>query len=438
MPEPTIPGGLEAAASAKESPAAYDVERVRADFPILSRQVHGRPLIYLDNGATSQKPRSVIEAEASFYANSNANIHRGAHGLGSEATAAFERARGAVERFIGAHNGNEVAFTRNTTEAVNLLAESWGRAHLGPGDEIALSVSEHHANLVPWFQIAKERGARLVPLPLDQDGRIDLEAARRLVGPRCRVLAFTWVSNVLGAVNPVEELAALGRSVGALVFVDAAQAAPHFALRLKERGVDAAALSAHKMLGPTGVGVLWGRESLLEGLRPWQTGGSMIETVDFETVTWNRLPWRLEAGTPNIAGAVGFHAALDYLRALGWPAVEAHERALCARALAALRGVEGLRLRGPAAPEGRVAVFSFSLEGVDPFDAGALLDAQGIEVRVGNHCAQPLMAHLGAGDGLIRASAYLYNTASEIDALAEGLRRAVSKLRRPTPAAAKA
>jgi cysteine desulfurase/selenocysteine lyase len=285
--------------------------------------------------------------------------------------------------------------------------------------------------------VAKERGAKLVLLPLDVEGRIDLERARALIGERCKVLAFTWVSNVLGAVNPVRELAALGKARGALVFVDAAQAAPHFPLQLKDMGVDAAAFSAHKMLGPTGVGCLWADESVLAAMPPWQGGGSMISRVSPELVTWNRLPWKFEAGTPDIAGVVGFGAAVKYLKDLGWEGLRSHEEGLCAYALERLSTAEGLTLFGPRQARDRVGVFSFSLQGVDPGDAGALLDAQGIEVRVGHHCAQPLMEELHV-PGLIRASAYLYNTTAEIDALVTGLKRAVSKLRPAAPTAAKA
>ena len=406
---------------------SYDVQKIRGDFPILSRQVHGKPLVYLDNGATTQKPRAVIRALTDFYENHNANIHRGAHGLGSEATAAYEQARGRAERFIGAHNGNEVVFTRNATESVNLLAQAWGRQHLKAGDEIALPQSEHHANLVPWYMVAQEKGAKLVLLPLDVDGRVDLPAAARLIGPRTKVLAFAWVSNVLGGVNPAQALVALGHAQGALVFVDAAQAAPHFALGLAELGADAAAFSAHKMLGPTGVGVLWAQEGLLAGMHPWQGGGSMISRVSPELITWNRLPWKFEAGTPNIADVVAFGAALQYLKDLGWEAIAEHEAKLTAYGLGRLAAVPGLRLYGPAAPQQRVAVFSFQLDKVDPSDAGALLDAQGIEVRVGHHCCQPLMDSLGV-PGLIRASAYLYNTVDEIDALAQGLEKIVRRL----------
>jgi cysteine desulfurase/selenocysteine lyase len=408
----------------------YDIDKIRHDFPILSRQVHGKGLVYLDNGATTQKPRAVIESLVDFYENHNANIHRGAHGLGSEATAAYEQARGRVDRFLGGNNGNEVVFTRNTTEAVNLLAQAWGREHLKAGDEIALPISEHHANLVPWYMVAKEKGAKLVMLPLDADGRVDLGRAAELIGPRTKVLAFAWVSNVLGGINPAKELLALGRAQGALTFVDAAQAAPHFPLALTDLGCDAAAFSAHKMLGPTGVGVLWAKESLLAAMPPWQGGGSMISRVTPELVTWNRLPWKFEAGTPNIADVVAFGAALQYLKDLGWEAIAEHEAKLTAYGLARLAEVPGLKLYGPTEPGRRVAVFSFKLDGVDPTDAGALLDAQGIEVRVGHHCCQPLMDSLGV-PGLIRASAYLYNTEAELDALAEGLKKVTRTLAQP-------
>jgi cysteine desulfurase/selenocysteine lyase len=405
----------------------YDVNAIRAEFPILGRKVHGKDLVYLDNGATTQKPRAVIASLVDFYENHNANIHRGAHGLGAEATAAYEQARGRVDRFLGGNNGNEVVFTRNTTEAVNLLAQAWGREHIQAGDEIALPQSEHHANIVPWYMVAKERGAKLVMLPLDASGRVDLGRAAALIGPRTKVLAFAWVSNVLGGVNPARELLALGQAQGALTFVDAAQAAPHFPLALTDLGCDAAAFSAHKMLGPTGVGVLWAREALLAAMRPWQGGGSMISRVTPELITWNRLPWKFEAGTPNIADVVAFGAALKFLKDLGWEGIAAHEAKLTAYGLERLKAVPGLKLHGPAEAKDRVAVFSFELDGVDPTDAGALLDAQGIEVRVGHHCCQPLMDSLGVA-GLIRASAYLYNTEAELDRLAEGLTRIVRRL----------
>ncbi len=412
----------------------YDIHAIRAHFPILARQVHGKPLVYLDNGATTQKPRAVIDALVRFYETSNANVHRGAHGLADEATGLYEGARALTASFIGAHDAGEVVFTRNTTEAVNLVASAWGRANLRAGDEIVLTIAEHHGNFVPWYMVARETGARLVLLPLGDDGRVDLERAQALITSRCKVLTFPWVSNVLGAVNPVRELAALGKARGALVFVDAAQAAPHFALDLGELGADAVAFSAHKMLGPTGVGVLWGDEGFLAALHPWQGGGSMISRVTPELVTWNRPPWRFEAGTPNIADVVAFGTALEFLETLGWDAVQAHEARLTAHGLERLAAVDGLTLHGPSTAADRVGVFSFELDGIDPGDAGALLDARGIEVRVGHHCCQPLMDSLGVS-GLVRASTYIYNTEAEIDTLVAGLEsvtRTLGRARRPT------
>jgi cysteine desulfurase/selenocysteine lyase len=399
---------------------SFDVQAVRADFPILKRQLNGKPLIYLDNGATTQKPKSVIAAMANYYETINANIHRAGHGLGGEATAAYEQARGTTERFIGAHNGNEVVFTRNATEAINLVAQSWGHANLRPGDEILISEEEHHANWVPWQIVAGHTGAKLKFLPLDDEGSIDLERGKALFTPRTKMLAFSWVSNVIGTVNPVKELVALAKSVGATVLIDAAQAAPHFPLNLKETGADFAAFSAHKMLGPTGIGVLWGREEALEALPPYQGGGSMIEKVSKEGITYNRIPWRFEAGTPHIAGAVAFAEALRYLKKLGWEAMQAHERALCAHALKRLGAIEGLKLYGSKDPDKRISVFSFNIEGANSQDVGALLDSMGIAVRAGNHCAQPLMARFSC-PGMVRASFYVYNTLEEVDALAEAL-----------------
>jgi cysteine desulfurase/selenocysteine lyase len=394
--------------------------KIREDFPILKRQLNGKPLIYLDNGATSQKPRAVIDSITRYYENSNANIHRGAHGLGNEATGAFERARGITERFIGAHNGNEVVFTRNTTEAINLVAQTWGRRHVKAGDEILITEMEHHANWVPWYMLAKEKGALLKILPLADDGQVDLHQAAGLFTDRTKILAFSWVSNVLGSISPVEQLVALAKKRGALVVIDAAQAAPHFALNLKDSGADFAAFSAHKMLGPTGVGVLWGREALLETLEPYQGGGSMIEKVTKETITWNRLPWRFEAGTPDIAGVIAFGEALKYLKDIGWEALQAHEQELIQATLSHFSKIKGLRLYGPASPSSRVGVFSFNLEGANAQDVGALLDSMGLALRVGNHCAQPLMQRF-ACSGMVRASYYLYNTLEEVEQLAEAI-----------------
>ena len=406
---------------------SYDVAKIRRDFPLLAREVHGKPLVYLDNGATTQKPQAVIDALVQFYSHSNANIHRGAHGLGSEATALYEQARGSVDRFIGSDNGNQVIFTRNTTEGINLVAQAWGRAHIKAGDEILLTESEHHANFVPWWQLAQEKGAIIKVAGLDAAGLIDLASVKALLSPRTKVFAFGWVSNVLGGINPAQELCALAKAQGALVVVDAAQAAPHFALHVKELGADFVAFSAHKMLGPTGLGVLWGKEAILAGMEPWQGGGSMISSVTAESIQWNRLPWKFEAGTPNIADAVAFAESLKYLKNMGWEALEVHEKALTEYALDRLKSIEGLTLFGPQTADQRIGVFSFNLAGIDPGDAGAILDSLGLEVRVGNLCAQPLMKHF-ACSGMVRASFYLYNTKAEVDLLIEGVLRAQKML----------
>lgn len=404
-----------------------DLQKIRQDFPILARKVNGKDMVYLDSAATSQKPRRVIEAEARFYETSNANIHRGAYGLGSEATNLYEGVREQVARFVGASGPEEIVFTRNTTESINLVAQSWGRQALQPGDEILISEAEHHANWVPWAMIAAERGARLRQIPLGKDGRLDLEAAKGMMGPKLKMLALSWASNVLGLLNPVEELTKLAKAQGALVLLDAAQAAPHLALRLASRGADFAAFSAHKMLGPTGVGVLWGRKEVLESLPPYQGGGSMIERVSVEGISYQKAPWRFEAGTPNIAGVVAFGAALDYLEGLGWEAMQAHEERLNAAALEMLLGIEGLQLYGEATTRERLSVFSFNMEGINAQDVGALLDSMGLELRVGNHCAQPLMSRLNCA-GTVRASFYLYNTLEEVQRLGSALGRVQAML----------
>ena len=399
-----------------------DLLKIREDFPILKRQLNGKPLVYLDNGATSQKPRAVIDAIKGYYEGYNANIHRGNHGMGGEATTAYEQARSLTAQFVGANNEREIVFTRNTTEAINLVAQSWGRQNLQAGDEILISEAEHHANWVPWAMIAKEKGATLKYLPLTDGGQIDLDAGKALFTAKTKMVAFSWVSNVLGVVNPALEIVKLAKSVGAKVLIDAAQAAPHFALKLKDTGADFAAFSAHKMLGPTGVGVLWGKEAALEALPPYQGGGSMIERVSKDGITWNRLPWRFEAGTPNIAGVIAFGAALKYLNALGWEAIQKHEAELAEAMLGHLSNIEGLRLYGGAKVEDKIAVFSFNLEGTNAQDVGALLDSMGLALRVGNHCAQPLMARFEC-PGMVRASFYLYNSLDEVDALAAAILR---------------
>jgi cysteine desulfurase/selenocysteine lyase len=406
-----------------------DFAAIREDFPLLKRSLNGKPLVYLDSGATSQKPQSVIESLKHYYEHTNANIHRAAHGLGNEATAAYEAAREATARFIGAASAEEVVFTRNATESLNLIAQAWGRQHLQKGDEILITELEHHANWVPWDMIAREKGAQLKFLPLTEDGHVDLEKGRSLFNSKTKILAFSWASNVLGAINPLKELVALAKKQGALVVVDAAQAAPHFAMNLKDTGADFAAFSAHKMLGPTGLGLLWGRKEVLEALPPYQGGGSMIETVSKDGITYMKSPWRFEAGTPHISGAIAFAEALKYLGAIGWEALEKHEAALVKAGLERLSKIEGLRLYGPKSPEGRLALFSFNLEGANAQDVGALLDSMGLALRAGTHCAQPLMSRF-ACTGMVRASFYLYNTLEEVGLLGEALEKVAKMLQK--------
>ena len=403
----------------------YDLDRIRRDFPVLKREIHGHPLVYLDNAATSQKPVQVMAAITRFYRDSNANIHRGVHTLSVEATAQYEAVREQVRAFVGAPSAAGVVFTRNATESINLVAHAWGRAFLGPGDEIAITELEHHSNIVPWQMLRDERGVALRHVPMRGDGSLDLDAAREAIGPRTRLLAVSLMSNALGTILPVAELAAMARERGALVLVDGAQAVPHMPVDVGALGADFLAFSAHKMLGPTGVGVLWAREELLEAMPPFLGGGDMISSVTLERSEWNEVPHKFEAGTPDVGGVVGFGAALDYLTALGMERVRAHERELTAHALDRLAGAPGVTLHGPPGPEGRGGVVSFSLEGVHPHDVGQVLDGRGIAIRAGHHCAQPVMQRLGV-PATARASFYVYNTAAEADALADGVREAAA------------
>ena len=403
----------------------YDLDRIRRDFPVLKREIHGHPLVYLDNAATSQKPVQVMAAITRFYRDSNANIHRGVHTLSVEATAQYEAVREQVRAFVGAPSAAGVVFTRNATESINLVAHAWGRAFLGPGDEIAITELEHHSNIVPWQMLRDERGVALRHVPMRGDGSLDLDAAREAIGPRTRLLAVSLMSNALGTILPVAELAAMARERGALVLVDGAQAVPHMPVDIGALGADFLAFSAHKMLGPTGVGVLWAREELLEAMPPFLGGGDMISSVTLERSEWNEVPHKFEAGTPDVGGVVGFGAALDYLTALGMERVRAHERELTAHALDRLAGAPGVTLHGPPGPEGRGGVVSFSLEGVHPHDVGQVLDGRGIAIRAGHHCAQPVMQRLGV-PATARASFYVYNTAAEADALAGGVREAAA------------
>lgn len=399
----------------------YDVEEIRRDFPILERRIEGKRLIYLDNAATSQKPRRVIEALTEYYEEHNANVHRGVHRLADEATAAYEGARQKVARFLGAPEARGLIFTRGTTEAINLVAHAWGRKNLREGDEVVLTEAEHHSNLVPWQLAARATGARLRFIPVLEDGALDMEAAERLIGPKTKLVGCIHASNVLATINPVERLGELAREAGALMLVDGAQSAPHLPVSVEALGCDFYACSGHKMLGPTGVGALWGRPEVLEEMDPFLGGGEMIREVHLEHSTWNDLPYRFEAGTMNIAQAVGLGAAVDYLEELGMHNVSEHERRLGEYAYRRLSGIEGVTIYGPE--KDRTGLLSFSLPDVHPHDLSQLMDAEGVAIRSGHHCAQPLMRRLGVA-ATSRASFYLYNTEEEVDALVEALGRA--------------
>ncbi len=396
----------------------YDVEEIRHDFPILDRRIDGKTLVYLDNAATSQKPRQVLDALAEYYEEHNANIHRGVHRLAEEATASYEAAREKVARFLGTPDVRGLIFTRGTTESINLVAHAWGRKFLREGDEVVLTEAEHHSNLVPWQLAAQATGARLRFVPILEDGTLDMEAAERLIGPRTKLVGCINASNVLATINPVEKLARMAHEAGALMLVDGAQSAPHLPVNVESLGCDFFACSGHKMLGPTGVGVLWGRPGILDEMDPFLGGGEMIREVRLERSTWNDLPYKFEAGTMNIAQAVGLGAAVDYLGVLGMENVREHERRLGEYAYRRLSELEGITIYGPE--ENRTGLVSFSLADVHPHDLSQLLDEEGVAIRSGHHCAQPLMRRLGVA-ATARASFYLYNTEEEVDALVEAL-----------------
>ncbi len=400
-----------------------DVAKIRQDFPVLERRVNGKPLIYLDNAATSQKPACVIDSLASYYREYNANIHRGLHTLSEEATSAYEETREKVREFIGAAESRSIVFTRNTTEAINLIAYSWGRANILAGDEIVLSAMEHHSNLVPWQLLAAERDARLVYLELTADGQIDMELAARLISTKTKLVAVTMMSNVLGTVTPVSELARLAHNQGALILVDGAQGVPHMPTSVARMDCDFLVFSLHKMLGPTGVGVLWARPEILEAMPPFLSGGDMISSVWRDRVKFNELPWRFEAGTPNIADVIASSAAIDYLRTLGMENVRAHEIEMAKYALAGLQEIPGVTVYGPQDATARGAVISFNFSEVHPHDIGQILNDGGIAIRAGHHCCQPLMRDLKVA-GTARASFYVYNTKEEVDAFLDALKEA--------------
>ncbi|MBM4436320.1 MAG: cysteine desulfurase [Actinobacteria bacterium] len=395
---------------------------LRADFPTLRLEVHGRPLVYLDNAATSQKPQAVIDVIRGYYEATNANIHRGIHHLSEKATAEFESARVKLARFINAERAHEIIFTRGTTESINLVARSWGDANVCAGDEILLTEIEHHSNLVPWQMLAQRRGAKLRFIPSDRAGRIDLEAYRRLFSPRTKIVAVTHMSNVLGVITPAAELVRIAHEHGVAILLDAAQSVPHLPVDVQALDADFLAFSGHKMLGPTGIGVLYGKEALLDRMEPLFGGGSMIRVVQLESSTWADLPAKFEGGTPHIEGAIGLGAAVDYLSTLGMEAVRQHELELTGYALRQLGDLDGVELYGPESPAERGGVMSFNIGAIHPHDVGTVLDGEGIAVRAGHHCAQPLMRKLGIS-ATARASFYLYNTREEVDQLVTGIER---------------
>ncbi|MDD9828124.1 MAG: cysteine desulfurase [Deltaproteobacteria bacterium] len=406
--------------------SALDTARLRADFPILRTQMRGKPLVYLDTAASAQKPQVVIEAVSNFYRHENANIHRGLYELSEQASLRYEAAREKVRELLGAADAREIIFTRNTTEAINLVAWSWGRSNIGPGDEVLITALEHHANLVPWQQLCAERGARLRVAPISDDGELELDGCESLLGRRTKLIAAAHVSNAIGTRLPVKKLAGLAQARGIPLLLDGAQAAPRFPVNVRELGADFYAVSGHKLYGPTGIGALYARAELLESMPPWQTGGGMIEQVSFERSSFAPAPMRFEAGTPDIAGAVGLAAAVDYLQGVGLARIEQHEAALLAEAVLRLGEIPGLRII--AGGEQQTGVLSFVLDGVHPHDVGAVLDAEGVAIRAGHHCAQPLMKRLGV-TATARVSFGLYNTSEDIERLAAALRRCIEIFR---------
>ncbi len=400
---------------------AFDVERVRRDFPILGRMVNGRPLVYLDSAASSQRPLPVLHAVEHYETHCHANVHRGVHALSQAATEAFEGARERVRRFINAASSREIVFVRGTTEAINLVAQSFGRARLASGDEILITALEHHANIVPWQMLCEQTGCTLRVAPIDRRGELEFDRFLGLLSARTRLVAVAHVSNALGTVLPVRRMVEAAHGHGAVVLIDGAQAIPHSRIDVRELGCDFYAFSGHKLYGPTGIGVLYGREELLDAMPPWQGGGDMIRTVSFEKSTYNDLPWKFEAGTPNISGAVGLAAAMDYVESLGQEAIAAHEQRLLSLASAAVGRIPGVEIIGTATH--KASVLSFTMEGCHPHDLGTILDAEGVAIRTGHHCAMPVMTFFDI-PATARASFGCYNTEGDVEALAAALGKA--------------
>ncbi|MED5251207.1 MAG: cysteine desulfurase [Pseudomonadota bacterium] len=411
----------------ERSVAAYDVEALRRDFPILNREVHGKPLVYLDNAATSQTPQQVIDVFSDYYSRYNANIHRGLHTLADEATAAFEATRHRVKAFLNAEDARQIIFTRGTTEAINLVAQSWGRSQLNAGDEVLISMLEHHSNIVPWQLLATERGFTIKVIPVDARGALDMQAYRELLSDRTKLVAVNHVSNALGTINPVKEMAALAHQHGALILVDGAQATPHQQVDVQSIDADFYAFSGHKVYGPTGVGVLYGKQALLEVMPPWQGGGEMIKTVSFDAgTTFADIPHKFEAGTPAIAEVIALGRALEWMEGVGVEAIGAWEAVLLNHATQAVSGIEGLRILGTA-PH-KAGVLSFVVEGAHSQDIGLLIDQLGVAIRTGHHCAQPLLHHFGV-EATCRASFAAYNTLDEVDTFVAALNRVIGMVR---------
>ncbi|MEO6828593.1 MAG: cysteine desulfurase [Acidobacteriaceae bacterium] len=402
------------------APAAFDVRKIRADFPILSRQVHDHRLVYLDNAATTQKPQVVIDAISHYYAFGNANIHRGVHLLSQTATDAYEAARETVQHFLNAESADEIIFVRGATEGINLVAQTYGREHVGAGDEVVITAMEHHSNIVPWQMLCEEKGARLRVAPINDEGELLLDEFAALLNAKTKFVAISHVSNALGTVNPVARLVEMAHARNIPVLVDGAQAVPHTAVDVQALGCDFYAFSGHKVYGPTGVGVLYGKRALLNAMPPYQGGGDMIRSVTFEKTLYNQLPYKFEAGTPNMAGVIGLAAAIDYVREIGLDAIAAYEHDLLVYGTKALSTIPGLRLIGTA--KEKAGVLSFVMEDIHPHDIGTVLDRQGIAIRTGHHCAQPLMQRFGI-PATARASLAMYNTTEELDALAAGIHK---------------